>query len=69
LTDQPWEALLADFVPRFMENQSALDYQTTVAEMVARMQDTHGAVSGLQAPIERLGTFAPPLRLASTGDN
>jgi C-terminal processing protease CtpA/Prc len=67
LTDKPWDTLLADFIPRFTENQSALDYQTTVAEMVARMQDTHGGISGLQALGERLGTFAPPLRLGSTG--
>jgi C-terminal processing protease CtpA/Prc len=67
LIDRPWETVLTDFIPRFTENQSALDYQTTVAEMVARMQDTHGGVSGLQALTEKLGTFAPPLRLASAG--
>lgn len=67
LTDRPWETLLADFIPRFTENQSALDYQRTVAEMVARMQDTHGGVTGLQALGEHLGTFAPALRPASTG--
>src|SRR5262249_50492210 len=37
------------------------------AEMVARIQDTHGSVSGLQDLDAHLGMFAPPLRLASAG--
>src|SRR5262249_37690592 len=67
LTDKPWATVLTDFIPRFMANTSALEYDTTVAEMVARMQDTHGSVSGLQELDAHLGTFAPPLRLASAG--
>lgn len=65
LTDKPWDAVLTDFIPRFLENKSALDYQTTVAEMVARLQDTHGFVQGLTALNQQLGLFAPPLGLGS----
>jgi C-terminal processing protease CtpA/Prc len=67
LMDQPWGAVLTDFIPRFMEGTSALDYQTTVAEMVARLQDSHGFVRGLQDLEQHLGTFAPAIRLASAG--
>lgn len=67
LTDKPWATVLTDFIPRFMTNTSALEYDTTVAEMVARMQDSHGSVSGLQDLDAHLGMFAPPLRLASAG--
>jgi C-terminal processing protease CtpA/Prc len=67
LTDKPWGTVLTDFIPRFLENKSALDYEMTVAEMVARMQDSHGFVRGLRNLDQHLGTFAPPLRLASAG--
>ena len=67
LTDAPWNAVLTDFIPRILENKSALDYQMTVAEMVARMQDSHGVASGLRDLNAHLGTFAPPVRLASAG--
>ncbi|MGH9849196.1 MAG: S41 family peptidase, partial [Blastocatellia bacterium] len=42
-------------------------YEMTVAEMAARMQDTHGFVRGLRNLDSHLGTFAPPLRLGSAG--
>jgi C-terminal processing protease CtpA/Prc len=67
LTDKPWGEALTDFIPRFLESKSALDYETAVAEMVARMQDTHGFVRGLRNLDSHLGTFAPPLRLGSAG--
>ncbi len=67
LTDRPWGETLADFIPRFLENKSALEYEMTVAEMVARMQDTHGFVRGLRNLDSHLGMFAPPLRLGSAG--
>ena len=67
LTDKPWDTVLTDFIPRFLENSSALDYERTVAEMVARMQDSHGSVRGLRNLDAELGTFAPPIRLASAG--
>jgi C-terminal processing protease CtpA/Prc len=67
LLDRPWSTVLADFIPRFAANTSALDYQTTIAEMVVRMQDSHGSARGLQALNEHLGAFAPPMRLASAG--
>lgn len=59
--------MLTDFIPRFLENKTALEYQMTVAEMVARIQDSHGFVTGLRNLDPHLGTFAPPVRLASAG--
>jgi len=67
LTDKPWDETLTDFIPRFLENKTALDYEMTVAEMVARIQDSHGVVSGLRNLESHLGAFAPPLRLVSAG--
>jgi C-terminal processing protease CtpA/Prc len=63
LTDKPWDTVLSDFIPRFLENQNQLDYEMTVAEMVARLQDTHGFVGPLKQLDAHLGGFAPPISL------
>jgi C-terminal processing protease CtpA/Prc len=63
LTDKPWDTVLTDFIPRFLENNNQLDYEMTVAEMVARLQDTHGFVGALKQLDAHLGVFAPPLSL------
>ncbi len=68
LIDKPWSTVLPDFIPRFLENKTALDYQMTVAEMVARLQDTHGFVSGLTVLDEQFGTYAPPLMVGAAGE-
>lgn len=67
LTDKPWSTVLTDFIPRFLENKTQLEYEMTVAEMTARLQDTHGFVRGLRTLDGHLGGFAPPvvLRVAS----
>jgi C-terminal processing protease CtpA/Prc len=67
LTDRPWNTMLTDFIPRFLENKNALDYEMTVAEMVARIQDTHGFVSGFKSLNTHLGISAPPITLQSVG--
>ena len=63
LTDKPWGTVLTDFIPRFLENKNRLEYEMTVAEMVARLQDTHGFAGPLQSLDAYLGSFAPPLSL------
>jgi C-terminal processing protease CtpA/Prc len=67
LMDRPWDSVLTEFIPRFLSNQTALQYNSTVAEMVARMQDSHGGTSGLPALNDELGMYAPPIRLAPAG--
>src|SRR4030095_11384214 len=69
LTDKPWETVLTDFIPRFLENKNQLDYEMTVAEMVAQLQDTHGFVGPLRSLDEHLGVFAPPLALRVASGN
>lgn len=67
LIDKPWDIVLTEFIPRFLENRTGLDYEMTVAEMVARIQDTHGFVGGFKSLEVHLGTSAPPLALRSVG--
>jgi C-terminal processing protease CtpA/Prc len=66
LTDKPWNTVLTEFIPRFLENKNQLDYEMTVAEMVARLQDTHCFVA-LKSLDAELGDFAPPLSLRVAG--
>jgi C-terminal processing protease CtpA/Prc len=67
LIDRPWETVLTDFIPRFLENKTPLDYEMTVAEMVARIQDSHGFVRGFKSLAQHLGTHAPPIQLGAVG--
>jgi C-terminal processing protease CtpA/Prc len=67
LIDRPWNTVLTEFIPRFVANTSELDYQMTIAEMITRMQDSHGSGRGLQALNDHLGAFAPAVRLVSAG--
>ena len=67
LVDKPWETVLTDFIPRFLENKTSLDYELTVAEMVARIQDSHGFVRGFKSLQQHLGTHVPPIQLGEVG--
>lgn len=63
LFDKPWDAVLPKYIPKFEANKDAADYQLTVTEMVAEMQDSHGGVRfpALSKSGEKLGRFYPPL--------
>ncbi len=62
LIDESWDNILPRYIPKFEANQDAADYQLTVREMVAEIQDSHG---GFRSPnrksSERLGDFYPPV--------
>ncbi len=62
LMDQPWEKVLAEFIPRMEAAKDASEYVMTVAELVSRIQDSHGTINS-PLYLEYLGTFSPPLRV------
>jgi C-terminal processing protease CtpA/Prc len=61
LMDEPWDGVLDAFVPRMEQASTPLEYHLAIAEMVARIQDSHGVV---QSPVlgAYFGTTAPPIR-------
>lgn len=63
LIDEPWGDILPRYIPKFEGNKDAADYQLTVREMVAEIQDSHGGVRGTSKSAERMGRWSPPLRL------
>jgi hypothetical protein len=44
LMDQPWDKTLLEFIPKMEAAKDALEYTLTVAELVARIQDSHGQI-------------------------
>ena len=72
LTDKPWAEVLPKYIPKFEQNQNSGDYQLTVSEMVAEMQDSHGGVRPPSVPSklgERLGLFYPGVATRFVGDD
>ncbi len=44
LMDQPWDATLLEFIPKMEAAADALEYTLAVAELTARIQDSHGMI-------------------------
>jgi hypothetical protein len=62
LMDGDWEAVLREFIPKMEQADSALEYHLAIAEMVTRIQDSHGNVD---SPVltEHFGSALPPVRV------
>jgi len=55
---------LPRYIAKFEANKDAADYQGTILEMVAEIQDSHGTVrNGLPKFADRIGRFLPPFRV------
>lgn len=59
LTDRPWDALLAESIPRFEAARDRRAYLFAIARMGAQLRDGHVRVSGFR---EELGA-APPIEI------
>ncbi|MEP0986509.1 S41 family peptidase [Ekhidna sp.] len=42
-TDQPWDDVLKEMIPKFLEAKIQLDFQLTMLELVVKVDDSHGA--------------------------
>lgn len=58
-----WDAVLAEFIPRFIDAKNADEYGLAVVEMDARVEDGHSGASGHPAADKIYGTFRPPLEV------
>jgi hypothetical protein len=56
-----WNEILPRYIPKFEADKSALEYQTTVREMVTEIHDSHGFVRGTTKIDEKLGNFVIPV--------
>jgi len=55
-----WDAVLAEFVPRFQSAKDEKEYAAAVLEMVARVDDGHSSAYGHRAANEILGAWTFP---------
>lgn len=62
LFDEDWEEVLREFIPKFERAKDELEYTLTVAEMVARIEDSHAYIN---SPVYNryAGTGYPPIRV------
>jgi C-terminal processing protease CtpA/Prc len=68
LMDGEWDGVLREFIPRMEQTDSALAYHLALAEMITRIQDSHGFI---QSPVlkEHFGPAWPPIRLQIVEDS
>lgn len=64
LTDQPWDDVLKEMIPKFLEVESTLDWHLAMLELVVKVDDSH---AGFETPIIReankLNYFPTSLRV------
>jgi len=62
LMDQPWDKTLLEFLPKMEGAKDASEYALTVAELLTRIQDSHGTIS---SPLysQYKGTFSPAVQV------
>jgi C-terminal processing protease CtpA/Prc len=65
LLDYSWDGVLEEFIPRLEAADDSLQYGLTMAELVTRIQDSHGRLTGSAALDAYLGTHVPPLWFTS----
>lgn len=61
LADEPWSVMLERYIPLFESNTSAAEYERTVRELVAEIDDSHGFVRNAAGPSTRRPRSWPPL--------
>lgn len=61
LIGEDWNAVLREFIPRFIQASNELEYKKTVLELVARIHDTHANIWSDDAALRdyRGNNFAP----------
>ena len=47
LTDTPWEEVLPEFIPKFINAKNRFEYRLVALEMVTKINDSHGFFYGL----------------------
>jgi C-terminal processing protease CtpA/Prc len=65
LLDYSWDSVLEEFIARLEAVGDALQYGLTMAELVTRLQDSHGRLTGCAALDGYLGTHVPPVWFTS----
>lgn len=44
MTDKPWDSLVKEFIPKFLNPRNKTDYELTIMKLAANINDSHGHV-------------------------
>jgi hypothetical protein len=61
LTDRPWSQVLTEFIPGFIGARTEVSYHLAAAELIARIDDTHGSTFSSTLS-NHWGLNLPPIR-------
>ncbi len=59
IMDQKWDSTLYQFIPKILSNEDALDYHSTVKELVCYINDSHAGFSS-DVWLASIGPYYPP---------
>ncbi|WP_026934037.1 S41 family peptidase [Christiangramia echinicola] len=69
LTDKDWEGVLREYIPRFVENNTELDYNLNMLQLIGEVGDTHAKMWGYGKVLsEFFGNRRLPLKVRFVED-
>ena len=64
LMDQDWNSVLLNYLPKFIESKTALDYRLSVLSLIAQIQDTHANIYSYDSVLENYkGKYQVPIEI------
>lgn len=64
LIDEDWNKVLGEFIPMFVNDSNALDYQLTCLQLIARIHDTHANIWGGADTLSKVrGDYYMPMQV------
>lgn len=64
LMDQDWNSVLLNFLPKFIEAKSALDYKLSALSLIAQIQDSHANIYSYDSVLENYkGKYKVPIEI------
>ena len=64
LTDKNWNSVLGEFIPRFLDGATELDYKQALLQLIAHVNDTHANIYSDSALDAWKGTNIPPYEIS-----
>lgn len=70
LIEEDWKDVLAEFIPKFINVNSSMEYWTVTQQLIARIHDTHANLSVPKAEWNnRHGQYYPPVMVSFVGND
>ncbi len=64
LTDKNWNAVLTEYIPKFINAKNELEYELAMVQIIGDVKDTHANLWGGNNKIQDLrGTYFPPVHV------